>query len=53
LREHQDYPVEKDEIVGLCDRIDGLDELDKQWLKDHLSDRIYYSAEDVLKNLSW
>ena len=51
LREHQDYPATKEELVEECDKLSDFSDDDKKWFMMHLPDGTYGSANDVIKAL--
>ncbi|HCC22867.1 TPA: hypothetical protein DF272_01670 [Candidatus Falkowbacteria bacterium] len=53
LREDLRYPAGRQDVVGSCAYAGDLSGEDCEWLKENLPDKLYYSAEDVLKAISW
>jgi len=51
LREHQEYPATKEEMVAECDGLSDFSDEDKEWFTDNLPDRTYKSADEVIKTL--
>ena len=49
LKEHQKYPTTKDELTAACYDLSDFSEVDKKWFDAHLSDKIYKSADEVIK----
>ena len=45
LREHQEYPATKEEMVAECDGLSDFSDEDKEWFTDNLPDRTYKSAD--------
>lgn len=52
LREHQDYPATKDELVTACNNLSDFSVADKKWFSDKLPKGTYKSAGDVMKALA-
>ena len=51
LREHQEYPATKEEMVEECDGLSDFSDEDKEWFTDNLPDGTYNSADEVIKAL--
>ena len=51
LKEHQQFPATKEELVKTCNSLSDFSESDKKWFEDNLPDREYNSAEEVIKAL--
>ncbi len=51
LRQHQKYPASKAELVAECDNLSDFSAEDKQWFKDHLPERTYQNADQVIQSL--
>ncbi len=51
LREHQEYPATKEELVAECDNLSDFSEEDKEWFAKNLADKTYNSADEVIKAL--
>lgn len=51
LREHQEYPASKDELVETCNNLSDFSDEDKRWFEENLPDRTYNSAEEVMQAL--
>ncbi len=51
LREHQEYPATKEELIAECDNLSDFSEADKKWFADNLPDKTYNSADEVIKAL--
>jgi hypothetical protein len=51
LREHQEYPATKEELVAECDNLSDFSEKDRKWFANNLPDRTYNSANEVIKAL--
>ena len=52
LREHQDYPATKADLVAACNNLSDFAAADKKWFSDNLPEGAYKSAEDVMKALA-
>lgn len=52
LKEHQEYPATKDELVAECDNLADFSEEDKKWFVKNLPDGTYNSANEVIKALN-
>lgn len=53
LREHQDYPATKMELLATCDELSDFSEEDKNWFEKNLPDGKYESADEVIATLGW
>lgn len=51
LREHQDYPATKDELVAECNNLSDFSDKDKGWFSENLPEGIYNSADEVINAL--
>lgn len=51
LKEDQTYPATKAELVAACNELSDFGESDKKTFMESLSDKTYYSAEEVMKTL--
>jgi hypothetical protein len=51
LREHQEFPATKEELIESCNNLADFSEEDKMWFQEHLPEGTYNSAEDVMKTL--
>lgn len=51
LKTHQSYPATKEELVAECNRLSDFSDEDKKWFTDHLPDRTYNSADEVMSAL--
>ena len=51
LRDHQEYPATKGELVAACNELSDFSKADKQWFKDHIPEGTYDSAEEVIQAL--
>lgn len=49
LKEHQKYPATKEELTAACYGLSDFSEEDKKWFTEHLSDKTYKSADEVIK----
>jgi len=53
LREHQEYPATRDELVAACFELKDFSDEDKQWFKENLPEGTYKSADEVIQALGW
>lgn len=53
LKKHQSYPASKADLVKECNHLSEFSKEDKEWFEEHLEDKMYNSAEDVMKQLGW
>ncbi|HBL51653.1 MAG: hypothetical protein A3D24_03975 [Candidatus Blackburnbacteria bacterium RIFCSPHIGHO2_02_FULL_39_13] len=51
LREHQNYPATRDELVAECNNLSDFSEKDKRWFSENLPEGIYNSADEVISAL--
>lgn len=51
LKNHQKYPANKTQLVAECNNLSDFTPEDKKWFADHLPERTYNSAEEVMKVL--
>jgi len=51
IKEHQEYPATKEEMVAECDNLADFSEEDKKWFTKNLPDGTYNSADEVIKAL--
>lgn len=51
LRGHQGYPATKAQLVAECNNLSDFSKKDKAWFAQHLADRTYNSADDVIRTL--
>ena len=49
LREHQEYPATKKDLVSACYGLADFSKEDKKWFTKHLAEKSYSSAEEVMK----
>ncbi len=49
LKEHQNYPATKEDLVMACNNLSDFSADDKKWFSDHLPSGTYNSAEEVAK----
>ncbi len=52
LRDHQEYPATKEEMVAECDNLSDFSDEDKKWFTDNLPDRTYKSADEAIDVLN-
>lgn len=53
LKDHQEYPASKQDLMEACNGLSDFSDVDKKWFSKHLSDRTYKSAEEVMEKLGW
>lgn len=53
LKNHQDYPATKEELVAACNNLSDFSEEDKRTFEENLPEGVYESAEDVIRALGW
>ena len=53
LTQHQKYPATKEEMVEACNKLSDFSEEDKKWFAEHLPERTYKSADEVMQALGW
>jgi hypothetical protein len=53
LREHQEFPATKTELVEVCNNLADFSGEDKQWFMKNLPEGTYTSPEDVMRALGW
>lgn len=51
LMNHQKYPATKAEMVKECDDLSDFSDADKKWFREHLMNKTYGSADDVIESL--
>ncbi len=51
LKNHQDYPATKEELVEACNSLSDFSDEDKKWYQQHLEHKTYNSAEEVMETL--
>ena len=51
LREHQNYPATRDELVAECNNLSDFSEKDKRCFSENLPEGIYNSADEVISAL--
>lgn len=51
LREHQEYPATREELIETCNQLDDFSAEDKKTFMDKLPDGTYNSAEEVMMAL--
>jgi hypothetical protein len=51
LREHQQYPATKAELVAACNNLMDFEDAEKKWFAAALPDGTYKSADEVMKAL--
>lgn len=51
LKTHQSYPATKGELVEECDSLSDFSSEDKKWFEQHLEDKTYNSAAEVMEAL--
>lgn len=53
LREHQEYPATRGELVATCNELADFSEEDKKWFMENLPEGTYNSADEVIAALGW
>ncbi|HLD25450.1 MAG TPA: hypothetical protein VJC05_00210 [Candidatus Andersenbacteria bacterium] len=53
LREHQNYPATKAELVAECAGLSDFSAADKQEFSEQLPEGTYNSADEVIAALKW
>jgi len=48
LKNHQKYPASKADLVKECDELSDFSDDDKEWFMQHLEDKTYKSADEVI-----
>lgn len=51
LKKHQSYPATKEDLVEACEGLSHFSDEDKKWFTNHLAEKTYKSADDVIKTL--
>lgn len=51
LNNHQKYPATKGELMAECDGLSDFSAEDKKWFGEHLTEKTYTSAQDVMETL--
>lgn len=51
LREHQQYPASREELIRECDSLSDFSEEDKKWFMEKLPEGTYKSADEVVRAL--
>lgn len=51
LKKHQKYPATKADLIKECDDLSDFSAEDKEWFKNHLEDKSYKSAGEVVETL--
>ena len=51
LKNHQEYPADKADLVASCNELSDFSPEDKEEFAQKLSERTYNSAEEVIKEL--
>ena len=51
LKNHQKYPAIKADLIKECDNLSDFSDEDKEWFKEHLQDKTYKSADEVIEVL--
>ena len=52
LREHQEYPATKAELVAACNNLSDFSKEDKEWFSGNLPEGTYHSADELIKALN-
>lgn len=53
LREHQQYPATKEQLVAECNNLSDFSEADKQEFSTKLPAGTYNSADEAMAALGW
>jgi hypothetical protein len=53
LKAHQTYPATKTDLMKACNNLSDFSEKDKKWFSEHLPNKTYNSAQDVIAELGW
>jgi len=53
LKEHQDYPATKKELMESCNNLSDFSSGDKKWFNDNLPEGTYHSAKEVAGAIGW
>ena len=53
LKQHQEYPAKKEQLVKACNELSDFSKADKEWFKENLPKGTYNSAEEVIRTLGW
>jgi hypothetical protein len=53
LKTHQTYPATKTDLMKACNNLSDFSEKDKKWFSEHLPNKTYNSAQDVIAELGW
>jgi len=51
LKNHQKYPATKEDLVKECDDLSDFSDEDKKWFEEHLMEKTYKSADEVMQVL--
>jgi hypothetical protein len=51
LKNHQDYPATREEMVKECEGLSDFSDDEKKWFKDNLPEGTYNSAGEVMHAL--
>ena len=51
LKNHSKFPATKAELIQECDDLSDFSDEDKNWFKQHLMDKTYKSADEVMETL--
>lgn len=51
LKEHQEYPATKQELVKTCNQLSDFSDEDKKMFEENLPEGTYNSADEVVKAL--
>ena len=51
IREHTKYPSTKRDLVSACSEMSDVPKVDKKWFEQNLPERVYYTADEVIKAL--
>jgi hypothetical protein len=51
LRDHQQYPATRAELLASCNNLVDFSAGEKRWFADHLAEGTYKSADEVMKSI--
>jgi hypothetical protein len=49
LKNHQQYPATRAELLAACENLKDFSDAEKQWFADRLPEGTYASADEVMK----
>jgi len=51
IREHAKYPSTKSELIAACTGMSDVPKADREWFEQNLPNRIYSTADEVIRAL--